>query len=354
MRKNTYHVAYAGLDCDTWFLLVNEPAFTPRLVAMVPDLLEKSTFNPFNLLLKHGYRFYIQGSGGGTLATITMLRLIFPFLTSAWRKYCPFIISIMKNRVVVVDFNNTKQIVSLMQKHNVDLLVINIWGLLPAQLIDTPAHGTINVHPSKLPQYRGSVPTLMTLKNQDSESAVSYIMLDSSVDGGKLIGQHIFPVSSTDTYYTIEQKITQTVAETLVKDLLAYLSGKTNPQKQSSIGHSITPKYSSYMKIDWETEWALDIYNKVNAYPYIEAFDYCFTFLPGNQKLFFKGVAIARKHKRSHAPPGSFTVHGIIMYICSIEGEVSCILFKDIGYKDSIRILTLRKGQLLTNGDNPE
>jgi methionyl-tRNA formyltransferase len=349
--KKIYNIAYAGLDSDTWFLLAGEPLFAPKIAALMPNLLEHPTRNPCNILLKYAYRQYATGGHANVFLWSYVLRMCSPLLTSAWRKYYRFIISTVQQKVEVVDFENAAHAIASMQRHAIDLLVVNVWGLLPAEVIDTPVHKTVNIHPSKLPQYQGAVPTLMTLKNHDSESAVSYMVLDKTVDGGDLIGQHIFSVSSADTYYTIEQKIAHIVENTLLHDLKTYLAGGNRPVRQGTVKQSATPRYYAYMRVDWQTESAVDIYNKVNAYPYIEAFDYCHTLFRG-KKVVLKRAKIVQKEKSFPARPGYFSLHGNTLHISTFDGELAFRLFRDIDFKDSLRFVIARKGQL-TNEDKP-
>jgi methionyl-tRNA formyltransferase len=300
-------------------------------------LASHATWNPCNLYWKRAYRRY----AAGRKVTVLGLRLVSPFLSTAWRRYHPLFLSTIQHKAAIIDFDDSAAVVGFFKEHQTDLLVVNVWGLLPTEIIDAPRYKTVNVHPSKLPQYRSSVPTLMTLKNGDAVSAVSYILLDATVDGGHLIGQHEFAVSSADDYRTIEDKVTSITEQTLLSDIAHYIEGTHKPEPQNESLRSVTPSYARYMRVDWQNETAADIYNKVNLYPYLEIFDYCYSFFNGI-KISLKGVLYTNKLRT--LPPGAFEVHGFSLYIGTSDKPLRCALGKDISIKDSIRIFFKRSG----------
>ena len=121
----------------------------------------------------------------------------------------------------------------------------------PLEIIFAPKFKSVNIHPSKLPQYRGALPTLWALRNRDRESAVTYIVLDGRVDSGYIIGQYFFEISSSDDWLTFEVKIDKIIRMTLLHDLKGYLSGTIIPVEQDGDSLSVTGRYYDYMAINW-------------------------------------------------------------------------------------------------------
>ncbi len=336
----TYKVAYAGMDKATWFLLLQEPSFDLAAAAYIPKLANQPTYNPCNYVWKKLYGRYMT-QGRLTPLQQALLWSLRPFLTAAWRAYHRFFLSIQETRARLIDFDDTDQTVQFMHDQAIDLLVVNVWGLLPSAIINAPTYKTVNIHPSKLPQYRGAVPTLIALKNKDIESAVSYIVLDASVDGGDLVAQHTFSITAADNYLSIERKVTEITGETLLTDLQSYLKGANLPKLQDPKLSSTTPTYYSYMKIDGQTETAMDIYNKVNLYPYLEVFDYCYGFV-GQRKLSFKGINISSSKLPLSA--GDYAVRGIYVYFMASDGMLRSRLGRGLSWKDSLYVLAHTKG----------
>jgi methionyl-tRNA formyltransferase len=336
-----FSVVYAGLDIDTWFLLVQEPAFSVRAAAFIASLAKQRTRNPANLLWKRAYRRY-RTTGRLAMGEAFVLALLRPLLTSAWRKYDGFFRSIVAEKAIILDFNDTSEVKDFLRDQSIDLLVVNIWDMLPAEIVTAPKYGAVNVHPSELPKYRGAVPTLMTLKNGDAVSAVSYIVLTAGMDDGHLIACHQFPVDPSDDFQTLENKVAAVIGETLISDIRAYLNGRP-PKPQDERLASTTPRYNAYRRIYWESEGVMEIYNKTNLYPYLEPFDYCFAVIDSRQLHFRR---LVRTEGRSpHLPPGCVRRRGINLYLGATDGVLRCTLVRDLSLRDSLRVLNTRGGR---------
>lgn len=339
MTQPNYAVAYAGLDLNTWFLLLREPRFSVKAAAHIPKLATQRTLNPVNMLWKRAYRHYLK-QGRLPLGHRLLAFGLWPMTTSAWRKYCRWFASLTREGVVLLDFEDAEAVTTFLREHGVDLLVVNVWSLLPSAVIAAPAHGAVNVHPSRLPQYRGAVPTLMSLRNQDAESAVSYIVLAAGMDDGGLIGQHRFQIDADDDYRTLEEKVASVTSATLVPDILAYLAGSVRPIQQDHRRASTTPRYNAYRTIDWKTERAIDIYNKANLYPYLEPFDYCYSKVDGRELTFRR--LFRTRPPRSRPAPGGFRFRGLRLYVGAADGVLRCTLLRDLPLRDSLYLLTRR------------
>ncbi len=72
-----------------------------------------------------------------------------------------------------------------------DLFIVASYGkILPKSLLDLPAHGTLNVHPSLLPHYRGASPIRSAILDDNSEAVgVSIMLLDEGMDTGPIVAQ---------------------------------------------------------------------------------------------------------------------------------------------------------------------
>lgn len=88
-----------------------------------------------------------------------------------------------------------QQIVDLLQPSVDVLLVVDFGYLIPQWLLDLPKLATINIHPSKLPKWRGSSPGQCVLLSGSRSSAVTIMQLDSQLDHGPILDQIDFPVA---------------------------------------------------------------------------------------------------------------------------------------------------------------
>ena len=90
---------------------------------------------------------------------------------------------------------------------NPEIAIVISYGLiLPKEILDIPKFGCFNVHPSKLPLYRGSAPLQRSIINGEKESAVCVIKMDQGVDSGDVVNQESFEIFDNENYRDISKK----------------------------------------------------------------------------------------------------------------------------------------------------
>lgn len=101
-----------------------------------------------------------------------------------------------------------------------DVMVIAAFGqLLPQTVLDIPPCGTINVHPSLLPKYRGAAPIQWALINGETETGVTLMLLDAGEDTGDIICSECILIENTDTAFTLSEQLANLGAKQLVQVL---------------------------------------------------------------------------------------------------------------------------------------
>lgn len=110
--------------------------------------------------------------------------------------------------------------------------------ILPKQLVEAFPAGIVNIHPSLLPAWRGPAPVQYSLLHGDTTTGVSLMLLDAGMDTGPLLAQQAVPVNSTATSETLYHELFTLGANMLLHTLPDYLTGKIQPQPQSSTGAS--------------------------------------------------------------------------------------------------------------------
>lgn len=91
---------------------------------------------------------------------------------------------------------------------NPDLIVTCAYGqILPQQLLDIPRLGSINVHGSLLPKYRGASPIQQALINGEKETGVTIIEMIDKMDAGEMICKESFLIDEDDNYTSLCEKI---------------------------------------------------------------------------------------------------------------------------------------------------
>lgn len=138
---------------------------------------------------------------------------------------------------------NSDEIITIIKKNEIDLLVTHAYmKLIPEQAFNAPPKGSVNIHPSLLPKYRGPSPTQWVLKNKESETGLTCHVIDSCMDTGPVIHQTRIAVTSEDTVDTIIEKL-KTIAAPLMDSSIQKINDKDFiPKEQDHARASSAPK----------------------------------------------------------------------------------------------------------------
>lgn len=113
------------------------------------------------------------------------------------------------------------------------LAVCTYFGLIISQeIIDIFPKGIINIHPSRLPQYRGTTPGQTALILGDVKTAVSIMLLDPKMDHGPILSQEEEVILPTDTSVTLYERLFKKGLELLEAVIPVYLTGELKPVEQ--------------------------------------------------------------------------------------------------------------------------
>jgi len=148
-----------------------------------------------------------------------------------------------------------------------ELLVLADYGqIVPAALVDSPAHGALNVHPSLLPRHRGASPVAATILAGDREGGVTVIRMDAGVDTGPIVAQARVPVAGSETAPRLEERLAALGARLLADVLEPWLGGAIVPLPQPAEGASVT---RLLRREDGRLDWTRDaevLERQVRAY----------------------------------------------------------------------------------------
>lgn len=114
-----------------------------------------------------------------------------------------------------------------------DLHVVVAYGqLLPTPLLEIPPRGTINVHASLLPRYRGAAPVQWAIVDGADETGVTTMLLDEGLDTGPILLQRRTPIGPEETGEELEARLARLGAELLRETLLTWSEGEPRPTPQ--------------------------------------------------------------------------------------------------------------------------
>lgn len=116
-----------------------------------------------------------------------------------------------------------------------DLQVVVAFRMLPEQVWAMPRFGTLNVHASLLPQYRGAAPINWAIINGETESGVSTFFLRQDIDTGDVAMQRAVSISDNDTAGSLHDKLMMAGAELLEETIDALLEDRLHTIPQSEL-----------------------------------------------------------------------------------------------------------------------
>ncbi|MDI6828869.1 MAG: methionyl-tRNA formyltransferase, partial [Armatimonadota bacterium] len=149
--------------------------------------------------------------------------------------------------------------------------------ILPQALLDIPKYGSINVHASLLPKYRGAAPVHHALFEGETKTGVTTMLMEAGLDTGPILLQREVEILSEDNEGTLEDRLAKVGAELLLETLDGLEKGIIQPKPQD---HSLATQAPSVKREDCEIQWtqsAAKIVNRVRgctprpgAYTYFE------------------------------------------------------------------------------------
>ena len=149
-----------------------------------------------------------------------------------------------------------------------DLMILAAYGqMIPSEILNIPTFGSLNVHPSLLPKYRGASPIQTAILNGDKETGVTIILMDEKVDHGPIITNDKKLITNNKiTTEELSKELAEFGAELLIKTLPKWLAGEIRPMPQDDLQATYTRQIKKEDgKIDWQ-KTAEEIERIVRAY----------------------------------------------------------------------------------------
>lgn len=155
--------------------------------------------------------------------------------------------------IAVFQPEDKAELTKIIQQLQPDLLILASYGkILPAEALEVPKFGSLNVHPSLLPKYRGATPIQTAILNNESQTGLTIMTMAPQVDAGGIISQEKLTIEPTDTFPTLKIKLAELGAKLLLKHLPKYLSGQAKIKPQNEAEVTGTTKLTKEMgEINW-------------------------------------------------------------------------------------------------------
>ncbi len=218
---------------------------------------------------------------------------------------CPVKLLAQERGVPVYQFERIKspEGVAKLRALAPELCITAAFGqILSREILDIPQYGTVNVHASLLPKYRGSAPINWCVLNGEPVAGVTTMLTDAGLDTGDMLLRAETPVGELETAGELTERLSELGAKLLIDTLARYPHGDLKPVPQDEAEASYQPMLSREMgRVDW-TRPAREIANQIrglNPWPCAYA-----DFEGGRLKLYLARPCAAR----GEAAPGTVTV----------------------------------------------
>jgi methionyl-tRNA formyltransferase len=197
------------------------------------------------------------------------------------------------------------EFIEQLKGYQADLQVVVAFRMLPEIVWNMPAKGTVNLHASLLPNYRGAAPINHAIINGETTSGVTTFFLKHEIDTGDVIFSETVAIGPDETAGELHDKLMETGAALLVKTVKAIEDNAytEQPQVQSpDLKHA--PKiFKEFCEIDW-TQPVQQIHNLVRG---LSPYPTAFTKLQGKNLKVFKAVI---EHRTPAIPAGEYETDG--------------------------------------------
>jgi methionyl-tRNA formyltransferase len=146
-----------------------------------------------------------------------------------------------------------------------DLILVVAFRILPEAVFTIPPRGTVNLHASLLPRYRGAAPINWAIMNGESETGLTTFFIKKKVDTGDMIMQREINIGQEETFGELHDRMADLGAEVLLETVELIDKGEVKPIKQDDSLASAAPKITpENCRIDWSRS-THDIKNQIRG-----------------------------------------------------------------------------------------
>ncbi len=144
------------------------------------------------------------------------------------------------------------EFIETLKKMKPDVIVVVAYGqILPEEVLNIPKYGSINVHGSLLPKYRGAAPIQWSIINGDKTTGITTMYMDKGMDSGDMILKEEIEIADDDTYGTLYEKLKK-LGGKLIIETLEKVSEDIAPRRKQPEEYTLAPMIDKAMcRIDW-------------------------------------------------------------------------------------------------------
>lgn len=161
---------------------------------------------------------------------------------------------------------NNQEFLEIIKSLNPDMVCVVAYGkVLPIEILNIPKFGSINVHGSLLPKYRGSAPIQWAVINGEQKTGVTTVYMSEGLDSGDMILKKEVEIGQDETTGELWNRLSKIGAQLLVETIEQIERGNA-PRIPQGNDFTLAPMLNKEMsKIDWNTKKGLEIKNLIRG-----------------------------------------------------------------------------------------
>ncbi|MCD8238296.1 MAG: methionyl-tRNA formyltransferase [Clostridiales bacterium] len=217
----------------------------------------------------------------------------------------------------------TDKFIDKLKEYNADVFVVAAYGqILPKALLEIPEYGSINVHGSLLPKYRGAAPVQQAIMDSEKTTGITIMYMAERLDAGDMLLKAETPIGEDETGGELEKRLSILGADALIKALRLLEEGKITPEKQDEEKHTYAHKITKETGLIDFSKSASEIKNLIRA---LNPSPAAYTFYNGEKLKVFKAETVSEEREASLGEIISADKKGIL-----VKTGKDCLLIKEI------------------------
>ena len=237
----------------------------------------------------------------------------------------------LKNKIKTLQPSNLmdEEFINQIKGLKPDLIIVVAFRKLPAEVFNIPRHGTINLHASLLPNYRGAAPINWCLMNGEIKTGVTTFYINEKIDQGDILLQKEIMIKNEDDFGSLYNKLSEVGAELVVKTIEGIFNNSLKPIKQNFIDDlKLAPKLNSEnTRINW-TRSTNDIIGQIKG---LSPKPGAWTMMKNGKNRFRLKILKAVKKKEpllKNNLNGKIVINNGELHIYNEDGAVNCSIIQ--------------------------
>jgi methionyl-tRNA formyltransferase len=232
------------------------------------------------------------------------------------------------------------QFIEQLKGINADLFAVVAFRMLPELIWQLPRHGTVNLHASLLPQYRGAAPINWAIINGEKETGVTTFLIEKDIDTGNILLNKKVPIGPNDNAGDLHDKLMNIGSDLLIETIKGIENETIKPVLQSELLKTRSeikpaPKlFKDNCRINWQCE-SLKIHNLIRGLSPFPAAWSTIQNKNNNQKITVKIFQSELLKQESKEPGTIISDSKKFMNIAAIDG---CISVKELQIEGKKRL----------------